>query len=161
MPAEQDHAALGLNPAYLPLFLVSNLVWFSFLPDYNLLEVYWFYKAQISFWVYDSIMLLLYFLIELFIDTSFFIPCCLLPWNFIYWIHYFYLVGFPERTAGKTFACQCRRLRRRGFNPWVRKIPQRRNGSPLQFSCLENPIDQGAWWATVHRVTKGRIRLSN
>ena len=123
MPTEQDQAALGLTPASLPLFLVSNLVWFSFLSDYNFPEIYRFYKVQISFWVYASIMLLLYFLIELFIDTFFFIPCCLLPWNFIYWIHSFYLVGFPDRSAGKTFACQCRRLRRRGFNPWVRKIP--------------------------------------
>ena len=35
------------------------------------------------------------------------------------------------------------------------------NGNPLQFSCLENPMDRGAWWATVHRVAKGRTRLSN
>jgi len=28
------------------------------------------------------------------------------------------------------------------------------NGNPLQYSCLENPMDRGAWWATVHRVTK-------
>ena len=35
------------------------------------------------------------------------------------------------------------------------------NGTPLQYSCLENPMDGGAWWAAVHGVTKGRIRLSN
>ena len=34
------------------------------------------------------------------------------------------------------------------------------NGSPLQSSCLENPIDRGAWWATVHGVTKSRTWLS-
>ena len=32
------------------------------------------------------------------------------------------------------------------------------NGSPLQYSCLENPIDRGAWWATVHGVAKSRTR---
>ena len=35
------------------------------------------------------------------------------------------------------------------------------NGNPLQYSCLENPMDGGAWWATVHGVTKSRTRLSN
>ena len=33
------------------------------------------------------------------------------------------------------------------------------NGSPLQYSCLKNPMDRGAWQATVHRVTKSRIQL--
>ena len=35
------------------------------------------------------------------------------------------------------------------------------NGNPLQYSCLENPMDRGAWWAVVHRVAKSRTRLSN
>ena len=34
------------------------------------------------------------------------------------------------------------------------------NGNPLQYSCLENPMDRGAWWATVHAVAKSRTRLS-
>jgi len=33
------------------------------------------------------------------------------------------------------------------------------NGNPLQYSCLENPMDRGAWWATVHGVAKGQTRL--
>ena len=35
------------------------------------------------------------------------------------------------------------------------------NGNPLQYSCLENPMDGGAWWAAVHGVAKSRTRLSN
>ena len=35
------------------------------------------------------------------------------------------------------------------------------NGTPLQYSCLENPMDGGAWKAAVHRVTEGRTRLSD
>ena len=35
------------------------------------------------------------------------------------------------------------------------------NGTPLQYSCLENPLDGGAWWAAVHGVAESRIRLSN
>ena len=35
------------------------------------------------------------------------------------------------------------------------------NGTPLQYSCLENPVDGGAWWATVHGVAKSQTRLSD
>ena len=35
------------------------------------------------------------------------------------------------------------------------------NGKPLQYSCLENPMDGGAWWATVHGVATSRSRLSD
>ena len=35
------------------------------------------------------------------------------------------------------------------------------NGTPLQYSCLETPMDGGAWWAAVHGVAKGRTRLSD
>ena len=35
------------------------------------------------------------------------------------------------------------------------------NGTPLQYSCLENPMDRGAWWAAVHGVSKSRAPLSN
>ena len=64
---------------------------------------------------------------------------------------------------------------RPGFNPCIRKIPRRREwqpvlpfwlelqywkGIPLQCSCLENPMDRGAWWPTVHGVARGRTQLS-
>ena len=39
--------------------------------------------------------------------------------------------------------------------------PGKGNGNPLQYSCLENPMDRGAWWAAVHTVTKSRTRLSD
>ena len=35
------------------------------------------------------------------------------------------------------------------------------NGTPLQYFCLENPMDEGAWWAAVHGVARSRTRLSN
>ena len=35
------------------------------------------------------------------------------------------------------------------------------NGNPVQYSCLENSMDRGAWWATVHGVTKSQTRLSD
>ena len=45
---------------------------------------------------------------------------------------------------------QCRRHKRHQFDPSVVKIPGVGNGNPLQYSCLENSMDRGAWWATVH-----------
>ena len=49
--------------------------------------------------------------------------------------------------------------KRRGFYPWVGKIPWGRAGNPLQCSCLENPMDRGAWRATVHGVTKRQTQM--
>ena len=56
-------------------------------------------------------------------------------------------------TSGKEPACQCRRHKRYRFDSWVGKIPWRRAWQPNPI-FLENPRDRGAWWATVHRVTK-------
>ena len=60
--------------------------------------------------------------------------------------------------ASEEPAYQCRRYKRCGFDPWVRKIPQRRNGNQPQYSCLKNPTDRGVWW--VHRVAKCWTQLS-
>ena len=49
---------------------------------------------------------------------------------------------------------QCRRHKWHWFDFWVRKIPWKRDGYPLQYSCLRNPMDWGAWKAIVHRVTR-------
>ena len=56
---------------------------------------------------------------------------------------------------------QCRRHRRGRFSPWVGRPPRGGNGNPLQYSCLGNSEDRGAWWATVHRVTKESTGLSD
>ena len=116
-------------------------------------------------------------------------------------------MGFPGGAKGKEPACQCRRHKRCGFDPWVGKIPWRRkwhptpvllpgkshgqrslvgyspwgreeldtterlhfhfslsctgegNGSPFQYSCLENPMDKGAWLAPVHGIEKNQTQL--
>ena len=46
-----------------------------------------------------------------------------------------------------------------GLIPGWRRSPGGGHGNPLQDSCLENPMDQGAWWATVHRVAKSQTQL--
>ena len=48
-------------------------------------------------------------------------------------------------------------VKRGRFDPWVRKTPGEGNGNTLQYSCLENPMNRGAWWATVHGVTKSNM----
>ena len=57
--------------------------------------------------------------------------------------------------GGKEPACQCRRHRRHGV--WSL---DRENDNPLQCSCLDNPVDRGAWRTTVHGVSKSQTRLS-
>ena len=54
-------------------------------------------------------------------------------------------------ARGKEPACQCRRCKRRGFDPWVGQISWRRKRT-LQYSCLENSMDRATWRATVYRV---------
>ena len=48
-----------------------------------------------------------------------------------------------------------------GLIPGSGRSPGEGNGNPLQYSCLENPMDRGAWWATVYGVAKSRTRLSD
>ena len=59
----------------------------------------------------------------------------------------------------KELASQCRRLRDRGLIPGSGRSPGGGHGNPLQYSCLENPTDRGAWWDAVHRVAKSQTRL--
>ena len=61
---------------------------------------------------------------------------------------------------GKESVCQGSRCRRLEFDPWVRKIPWKRKCNPLQYICLENPMDRGAWQVTVHGLTKNQTWLS-
>ena len=44
-------------------------------------------------------------------------------------------------------------------DPRLGRYPGEEHGNPLQYSCLENPMDRGTWWAAVHRVTKSRTQL--
>ena len=59
--------------------------------------------------------------------------------------------------SGKESACNARDL---GSIPGVGRSPGGEHGNPLQYSCLENSMDKGAWWATVHGVTRSQTRLS-
>ena len=62
--------------------------------------------------------------------------------------------GLPRCLSGKESACQWRRHRRLSLIPGLRRSPGEGNGYPLQYSCLGNPMNRGAWQATVHGVPK-------
>ena len=77
---------------------------------------------------------------------------CLFPLNITIMTAY----GFP---GGKEPTCQCRRSKKHRLNPWVGRSPGGRHGNPLQYSCLENPMDRGNWRGMVHRITKSQTWL--
>ena len=63
-------------------------------------------------------------------------------------IHY---VGFPGGSEGKESACNYGDL---GLIPGLGRFPGEGNGCLLQYSCLGNPMERGAWWATIHGVKR-------
>ena len=65
-------------------------------------------------------------------------------------------MGFPGGSDGKESACSAGDL---GSIPGLGRSPLEGNGNPLQYSCLENPMDRGAWQATVHDVAKSQTQL--
>ena len=69
---------------------------------------------------------------------------------------YMYM-SFPGGISGKEPSCQCRKQTR--VISLGQKTPGEGNDNPLQYSCLENSMDRGAWWGTVHRITKGWTQL--
>ena len=68
------------------------------------------------------------------------------------------LMNFPGGSEGKASSLSAGDL---GSIPGSGRSPGEGNGNQLQYSCPENPMDGGAWWATVHGVAKSRTRLSD
>ena len=66
-------------------------------------------------------------------------------------------MGFPgDANVLKDAPVNAGNIRDLGSIPVVARSPGTGNGNPLQHSCLENPKDRGAWWATVHGVTDSK-----
>ena len=67
-------------------------------------------------------------------------------------------VGFPDGSLVKNPPGNAGDM---SLIPGLGRSPGEGNGNPLQYSCMGNPKDRGAWWATVHGVTKRQTRLSD
>ena len=67
------------------------------------------------------------------------------------------LEGLPYSLVGKESACNAGDL---GLIPELGRSPGGGNGNPLQYSCLENPMDRRAWQAVIHGVVKSWTQLS-
>ena len=65
----------------------------------------------------------------------------------------FLWVGFPQSLVGKESACNAGDL---ALIPGLGRSPGEGNGNLLHYSCLENPMDRGAWWAAVYGVTQSQ-----
>ena len=65
---------------------------------------------------------------------------------------------FPVDSDSKEYTCKAKDL---GLSPGWGRSSGEGNGYPLQYSCLENPMDRGTWWATVYGVAKSWKQLSN
>ena len=64
---------------------------------------------------------------------------------------YLYIWGVPGGSVVKNPLANAGAM---GSIPWSRRSPGEGNGNPFQYSCLENPMDRGDWWAIVHGVAK-------
>ena len=73
-------------------------------------------------------------------------------------LYYTHAGGFPGGSDGKASTCNAGDP---GSIPELGRPPGEGNDNPLQYSCLENSMDGGAWWATIHGVTKSWTRLSD
>ena len=69
-------------------------------------------------------------------------------------------LGLPRLLSGKKSASQCRSIGDIGSIPGLVRSPGERSGNPLQYSCLDNPVDRGALMTTIHGVTKSQMQLS-
>ena len=72
-----------------------------------------------------------------------------------------FLVGLAGRNSGQDSACNAGGTGGSSLIPGLERSPGEGNGNPLQYSCLENPVDRGACWATVHGVAKSQTQFSS
>ena len=77
----------------------------------------------------------------------------------IFWCGPFLESSFSGGTSSKESACQCRKCKRQGFDPWVGKIHWRRALQSTPVFLPGKSMNRGAWWAIVHRVTQRRTWL--
>ena len=83
-------------------------------------------------------------------------------WRAIQWVGFESFYSNRIQEMDKTIVSLSQPLFQQNFYlGFLRFFFREGNGSPLQYSCLENSMDGGAWWAAIHGVTKRRTRLNN
>ena len=70
-------------------------------------------------------------------------------------------VGFPNGSVVKNQSANAADIQVAGSIPGLERSPGGGYGNPLQYSCLENPMDRGAWRGTVHGAAKSQTRMSD
>ena len=104
-----------------------------------------------------SVSLLIFFLDDLSVDIN---GVLKVPYYYCNPVGLIYLgtpvLGFPGGTSGKE--ARAGDIRDARSIPGLGRSPGAGRGNPLQYSCLENPTDRGAWQTIVHRVAKSRTR---
>ena len=76
------------------------------------------------------------------------------------WADLLQMLGLPSWLSGKESVCIAGDTGNMGLISGLGRSPGKGNGHPLQYSCLENPMDRGAWQATVHGVAKSQTQTS-
>ena len=95
------------------------------------------------------------------------ISYCQFSWKSGVWIYATYVTQNPqarivsESVPGWQCPLVVRRRKYKSSSKVFSDLPNSKKQNPLQYSCLENPMDRGAWWAAVHGVAKSRTRLSD
>ena len=79
---------------------------------------------------------------------------CIYIYTHVYICTHTFIHGLPTWLSGKESTCNAGAAGGVGSIPGSGRSPGGGNGNPLQYSCQDNPMDRGAWWATVHGVTK-------
>ena len=114
-------------------------------------------SLQTCFWI-ELLMFLLCHCIKTTGKTDYFV---LKKEEVLYFAQYYLSIwGFPGGSVVKNLSANAGDEGDLGSILESGRSPGGRSVNSLQYSCLENPMDRGAWWATVHRVTKSQIRLS-
>ena len=74
------------------------------------------------------------------------------------WLYIYMYLGFPAGSDSKESACNAEDP---GSIPGLGRSPGEEDGNPLQYSCLGNSMDRGAWWATVYGIAESQTQLSD
>ena len=141
---------------FLPYRLFFLYVYFSFMPNLSIFSfcellnfVPWLETTIPSQYYFKSSSFLLVILCFYFLFES------LLCMEFIFRVRD--EVGLPWWLSGEESACDAEDAGDPGSIPGSGRSPEEGHGDPLQYSCLETPMDRGTWWATVHGFTESEM----